>query len=75
VDCHDFAGDRLSNHSLTAPDPYAGAAGLAAAVEHDLECELTQTHGIPVVMDNDANLAALGDSTQASVSERATSST
>ncbi len=109
VDCHDFAGVLLRSHWLAAPDPYAGAAGLDAAVAHlrsaagrldrqlraivvsvpapflhgrgapqmddrtdetptfsiavddNLEHELTRTHAITVVMDNDANLAALGE--------------
>ncbi len=109
VACHDFAGALLSTHTLAAPDPYAGAAGLdeavaqlrsvaaqldrqllaivvsvpapflrgrgapemphrseemptfSIAVDDNLEHELTRTHGIAVVMDNDANLAALGE--------------
>ena len=109
VACHDFAAALLSTHTLDAPDPYAGAAGLdeavaqlrsvaarldrqllaivvsvpapflhgrgapemphrseemptfSIAVDDNLEHELTRTHGIAVVMDNDANLAALGE--------------
>ncbi|BBH69952.1 xylose repressor [Actinoplanes sp. OR16] len=65
-------GHRLRSVVLSVPAPYLTGRGAPPVVEGatptfsviapgDLEAELSAEHGLPVTLENDANLAALGE--------------